>query len=118
MDSLGRSCCRLRIGRGEYHHVTGYKLASERGVVRYDEARLVPRNRSGGKREAPTGANARSVLEAAACSRSGGRKKYDVIDQGPHSRPVRPAHFVSSKLNLQLAVNSDVVIPIYGFLFS
>ncbi|KAC9268299.1 hypothetical protein E3N88_46065 [Mikania micrantha] len=23
MDSLGRSCCRLRIGRGECHHVAG-----------------------------------------------------------------------------------------------
>lgn len=32
--TLGRSCCRVTIGRGEFHHVAGYKEASERGVVR------------------------------------------------------------------------------------
>ncbi|KAL8512915.1 hypothetical protein ACS0TY_019176 [Phlomoides rotata] len=44
---------------------------------------MVAHNR--GKREAPTGANALSVLGASACSRSGGRRTNDAIDPGPHS---------------------------------
>ncbi|KAI3809767.1 hypothetical protein L1987_19367 [Smallanthus sonchifolius] len=42
MDSLGRSCCRLRIGRGECHHVARKTCNNS------------ARNRSGGKQEAPT----------------------------------------------------------------
>ncbi|KAD4384973.1 hypothetical protein E3N88_25141 [Mikania micrantha] len=48
------------------------------------------RNRSGGKQEAPTGANAQSVLGAPTCSRSKGRRKYDATDPGMHLRSGRP----------------------------
>ncbi|KAI3741904.1 hypothetical protein L1987_59583 [Smallanthus sonchifolius] len=88
---------------------SGIDIGKSRERYRYHQKTCnnSARNRSGGKREAPIGANAWSGMGASACSRSGSRRKYDAIDYAVCKTGFMPSSLNKKELIVRAATLGD-----------